>query len=277
MSIQENHRKYQLILLDILDVFVSICDRHKLKYYLNAGTLLGAVRHQGFIPWDDDIDICMPRTDYIKFLEIVHSELPKRYKAIWFGIQGPDEHPQYNCQILDTNVPIVQTHTSVPRQTFAWIDIFPLDGLPDNPLIGFIHKFCLLYLRGRIQLSMFDRNVNIYKTRPWYEKLIIGIVGVAKIGHKSNTFLLMNRLDKRLTKYSESDSIRYINFMGAYKLKEIYHKQTFGKGKSYEFEHRYLNGPENADTTLRTIYGDTYMIPHYNKHTSHFIQESQIL
>ena len=70
-------RKLQMIELDILKVVASICDTHGLKYYLAEGTLLGAVRHAGFIPWDDDIDVVIPREDYEKFIRLAKTELPE--------------------------------------------------------------------------------------------------------------------------------------------------------------------------------------------------------
>ena len=79
-----NLRKLQLTELDILKQIVKICDENSLTYYISGGTFLGAVRHKGFIPWDDDIDIAMPRTSYEKFADLADEKLPKKYKYINF-------------------------------------------------------------------------------------------------------------------------------------------------------------------------------------------------
>ena len=83
-------RQLQLVELEILNEFVRICDEYKLQYFLVGGTLLGAVRHQGFIPWDDDIDVAMPRQDYDSFAEICAKELKRQY-----FYQSADTDPNY--------------------------------------------------------------------------------------------------------------------------------------------------------------------------------------
>ena len=146
-------REMQTAELKILDSFLDICEKHRLRYYLNAGTLLGAVRHQGFIPWDDDIDVCMPRPDYERFLETAAKELAGRLRLHWYGNQEKDEHLQYSCQIQDTGLPLVQKIAQQDKETYAWIDVFPLDGMPANPVKRKIHALRLLYLRAKLQAS----------------------------------------------------------------------------------------------------------------------------
>ena len=254
-------KDYQSELLTILDAFTEICKQHGLQYYLNAGSLLGAVRHQGFIPWDDDIDLCMPRTDYEKFLVFAADELPENLHPVWFGIQNKHEHPQYHCQIQDYDYPVIQTTASLPRKTHAWIDVFPLDGMPGNALLRMIHGIRLLYRRMRMQLSMFDENVNVNrKNRPAHEKIIIWVFRRTGWGKTADTFTAMKKLDQALKKYPGSKCPFWVNFMGAYKLKETISAGEYGDGRTFLFEGRELNGPQNADAVLKKLYGD-YMIP----------------
>ena len=247
--------------LEILDAFVAICSQHHLRYYLNAGTLLGAVRHQGFIPWDDDIDVCMPRSDYESFLKHAEKELPSHLRPVWFRNQDRNEHPQYHCQIVDLNVPVIQHIAEEPRKTWAWIDVFPLDGMPEGRLRRKAHGMYLLYRRARIQLSMFERNVNVKKSRrPWHEKAVIALYRTTGIGKRSDPFKMMEKLDRALKRYPETEYPIWINLMGAYKLKESFPADAYGQGTRCQFEGRTVTGPEKTDLILRTIYGD-YMTP----------------
>lgn len=116
-------------MLRLLCVFKEICETHRLRYYLAGGTLLGAVRHQGFIPWDDDIDVSMPLNDFQKFQELC-AALPERVE-----IQSEENDPRYPfvfCKLCDTTYPF---HTGYPNEPKGvYIDIFPL--LPSRRLNG---------------------------------------------------------------------------------------------------------------------------------------------
>ena len=254
-------RELQKAGLIILDSFLDICGKHGLRYYLNAGTLLGAVRHQGYIPWDDDIDVCMPRPDYERFLKYAKQELPDGLRAVWFGDQGREEHPQYTCQIQDTRFPIVQMIARHERETCAWIDVFPMDGMPSNPVRRKIHEIYLLYLRARIQASMFDLNVNIHKKgRPLHERLAIRVIARLKWGSSGDTYALMKKLDTALKKYPADQSGFWINFMGAYKTKETIPVTAYGQGAKLPFEGRECAVPASPEIVLTRLYGD-YMTP----------------
>lgn len=250
-------RTLQLAELKILDEFVRICGEHQLRYYLNAGTLLGAVRHKGFIPWDDDIDLCMPRSDYERFLAVVDSSLPENMRAVHFRTQKEGELLQYSCQIIDLDVPLIQRIAGIPRETCAWIDVFPMDGMPKNGICRKIHGFHLLYRRAMMQFSMFDRNVNVKKAgRPFHERALIKLCQRTHIGKRLSPRGEMEKLDRVLKKYPDDKSVPWINFMGAYKLKETFPADFYGDGTAFEFEGRRLPGPEKAHEILTALFGD---------------------
>lgn len=124
--------KVKQIELDILLAFDKVCKKHNLTYFLFAGTLLGAVRHKGFIPWDDDIDVCMPRNDYNKFMEIGQKELPSD-----LFIQNHRTDKQYTLafsKIRKINTSFVEYNSQLKHMNHGiFIDIFPMDGYPSDP------------------------------------------------------------------------------------------------------------------------------------------------
>ena len=126
-------REAQLIMLDMLLEFDAICTKHNLQYWLDSGTLLGAVRHQGFIPWDDDIDLSMPYEDYMKFQKIAKEELSEK---IFFQTKQSDEKFLFDYIKLRSNkASIVEFHEKdrdVGYHQGVFVDIFPMFTLPDT-------------------------------------------------------------------------------------------------------------------------------------------------
>ena len=120
-------RKAQLIMLDMLIEFDAICKKYKLQYWLDSGTLLGAVRHRGFIPWDDDIDLSMPVEDYNKFIEIAESELSSE---IFFQTSQTDKNFKFDYIKLRSNkASIVEFHEKdkpIKYHQGVFVDIFPM-------------------------------------------------------------------------------------------------------------------------------------------------------
>ena len=166
-------------ILTILKEFISICKDNNLTYYALGGTLLGAVRHKGFIPWDDDIDIGMPREDYEKFKKIASNALPENYK---FLSEDTSNYKKAFSVIRDDSTKIIMNYSNEEQEESLWIDIFPLDGMPTNPLKKKYHSYRYLYTRMMVQLSQFNSLVNQKKeNRPWLEKVIIRIANVVKI------------------------------------------------------------------------------------------------
>ena len=120
----------QEIELEILSNIAAVCEQHQWRYFLAGGTLLGALRHKGFIPWDNDIDISMPRRDYEKLLQF-YKENGNRYKILQVG-----ENTNYYlpfAKVVDTETLLVEKsiETQVP-ELGLFVDIFPIDGVGDE-------------------------------------------------------------------------------------------------------------------------------------------------
>ena len=140
-------RQIQLGELSLLEKYIEICTKHNLRYYALGGTLLGAIRHKGFIPWDDDMDLGMPRKDYEKFLEICQNELPSNV------ILRIHDDNLGNTSIMDTSLQI--EFGGVVCSPF--IDVFPLDGYPSDGFHYFLHTNKIKYYRALSKISVINQ------------------------------------------------------------------------------------------------------------------------
>ncbi len=139
---QESIKKAHSIMLDMLISFDAICKEHNLQYWLDAGTLLGAVRHKGFIPWDDDVDISMPVEDYEKFKKIAQSHLPKSM-FLQHSLTEPTFPFDY-MKIRDNRATITEFHEEGKEITYnqgLFLDIFPMLNIKDNRFNSLWYKF----------------------------------------------------------------------------------------------------------------------------------------
>ena len=268
-------RKLQLTELEILKKVIKICEEEKLQYYLMGGTFLGAIRHKGFIPWDDDIDISMPREDYEKFYKIADRKLPKG--LIYKNFLKGNEKTIYFSRVEDTNVKIKDESAIKHRTRNSWIDIFPLDGMPNNVIIRQFHKLRLLYRRLLLQYSQFSTIVNQdLPNRPLHEKILIKVGKFFNFEKLLDTKKCLIKLDKAIRKYDYSKSKYVANFMGAYKFKEMFKKEIYDNYTQYQFEDIKAYAPKDYDTVLTQMYGD-YMTPpkeaDQNKHHSKVIEK----
>lgn len=251
----------QCAALDILLDFVRVCNSLKLTYYISGGTYLGAIRHNGFIPWDDDVDVAMPRKDYDKLISCGDDFFCKDYKLAHYSKQ--DDVIHYCAKLESSKYQLIDNTASIPRKVNIWIDIFPLDGVPNNAIVIKLHKLRLLSLRGLFKLSLFDKIVNQKnKNRPAYENIIIDIARHVNFSRFMNPYKRMQALDKALSKYDFYSSKKVMNFMGSYKFKSIMDRENiYSDGVFYSFEGHMLRGPKNYDAYLRKIYGDYMKLP----------------
>ncbi|KGO32274.1 hypothetical protein Q757_02020 [Oenococcus alcoholitolerans] len=194
----DNLKKLQDVDTQMLKKIIEIMELHNINYYLIAGTLLGAVRHHGFIPWDDDLDIGVPRDDYEKFLSHRQDWLPDRYFAENF--QSNVNYKYYITRVYDRTIRVkeLRDKNNETSESFASLDIFPLDGAPNNSLARKIFVFHILYLRMMASLANFD-NIDLSRPRKFYEKVIIkfaGFLGTNKFMNSSHYYYKIDKLLK---------------------------------------------------------------------------------
>ena len=152
-------RKAQLIMLDILVEFDALCKKHELLYWLDSGTLLGAVRHQGFIPWDDDIDLSMPLEDYNRFLTIAKDELSS---DIFFQTSQSDKNFKFDYIKLRSNkASIVEFHEKdqdINYHQGVFVDIFPMLAIEHTEVNKEFYNKTLKELREASSISLHTPN-----------------------------------------------------------------------------------------------------------------------
>lgn len=240
--------------LELVKFFIEICNKNNLKYYIIGGTLLGAIRHRGFIPWDDDMDLAMPREDYEQFLQIMNENKGK-YKI--FNYKKDKEYKYYISRLCNTDFEIEEITGNI---TNLFIDIFPIDGMPNNSILRKIHAIRILY--HRVKLS-FYYNDTIDKTRKrkFYEKILIKLATTIPFKKIINPLKEKNKIDKLLNKYSFYNKKYAGTIMGAYRTREIVPTVFFGKPTAYEFEDIQLYGPEMYDEYLTHMYGKYMKLP----------------
>lgn len=257
-------RDLQEIELTILKKIIEICERHNLTYFALGGTLLGAVRHKGFIPWDDDVDIGMPRPDYEKFLKIASNELSNPYLVT--GIQYDNaEYYYYYARVINRDIKLVRKASMKSVTINAWVDVFPLDGVPEGT-----DAFNSWYKKAKrlkrlFEFSQYEYFYKFYTTKSINPKqhLVSGlkhIVKISKAYRLVNTKRVWKKLDNQLKKIDYNNSTRLFNFCGCWGVKEMFPKEYYGEGSLYEFEDIMIRGPVDYHSVLTQMYGD-YMTP----------------
>ena len=247
----------------ILREILKIIDKYKLRYYMLGGTLLGAVRHHGFIPWDDDIDIGIPRPDYEKFVEVIGDELKDPF-AIHSLQSGLCEFSYYYVRIVDTRVKVLRKKAEKDVVLPIWVDVFPLDGVPEDERERkhWLKKARQLHKEFRISQFYYY----YYTTNVWKEKngsiksLFRRFIGKTGLYRLLNTERVWKKLDRQLKMYDYDKARRIINFCGFWGDKEMFPKSVYGEGRLYPFEDLMLIGPVDYDYVLKQMYGD-YMTP----------------
>lgn len=230
----------QVKLIDMLKWYHEFCVKNDLRYYIIGGTMLGAVRHQGFIPWDDDIDVGMPRDDYNRFLKISKGIQDNQY-IVEAPTEGNPEFQYLYAKIYDKSTTLVEKVRN-PIKRGIFIDVFPLDG------VGATEEEARKNYKRIKKLIDFEMMIvcAIRKERRWYKNL-----GVLLGRIVSPLFVSEREVNRRINEMCEErsfDKDYFVgNLMGAWGMKEIMPREYFGEPTKYTFEDIEVYGPEKAD------------------------------
>lgn len=248
MSTDEVHEG----LLELLKYFDLFCNENELTYFLSGGTLLGAIRHKGFIPWDDDADVMMPREDYDKLLSISNNILSD------FELISLDNDPDWEYPFAKLNDKKTFVDDEYRRAKHGiFLDIFPIDNLPDdlNTQKRIVKKIKFLdVLRGSGSKKKFkpqEKHIFLKKIIAWYSSR----KGTAYYAKKMDSYV--RSLSK---KYAQSHT-RGAILVPNYGVREFLPVDTFKKAELATFEDTKLAIPKKYEVYLKSLYGDYKKLP----------------
>lgn len=265
-SVAELLYKIHNISLGILLVFDKVCRENELTYFLDSGTALGAVRHGGFIPWDDDIDVGMPRKDYERFLEIAQAQLPEE---IFLQTHETDPAYERGAAKLRLKGTIFQEYNDLPyKENGFFIDIFPFDNVPHNKFAAKIYIITLGWI-CRVVNSWYSRKESQSKFKRTFQLAI-------KIVPKSCIDFLYKKHEKYCRKYENRETgYMTCHFWGMTFIDGntyIFDKDRMLPVKEISFEGYNLKIVREPDYYLSLMYGDYMQLPPEEKRHGHHLQ-----
>lgn len=255
----------QKTILNIFKEFKRICDNHGLCYFAIGGTCIGAVRHNGFIPWDDDIDIAMPVADYRQFLAIAEKELKKPY-----SLYTPKDHIHWTwnfVKIQDESTTFIEKRLENEPDSYmgAFIDVMPIYGMPKG-------KFRQFVCSARNDYYQYMNRRQRHRYQGWKKSLDVFISVYKRIVYKSlrnDPMLFLNKIEACFGKYpyDNSDKVifgwrdrimnRHLNFSYG----TVFDHKYFASAIEYPFEDTIMNVPIGFDSYLSKEFGNYMSIP----------------
>lgn len=253
IDIQELHD----ILYEMANKFHEVCQRHDIDYYMLGGTMLGAVRHQGIIPWDDDMDFGVPRERFSDLKTILAEELPSHYKVV--DLIKWDHHASPTIKIEDTRTHIKEIGKDVGQGIF--IDVFPLDRTNDDK--SFFSRNALIQNLVRI-----DQYRDTKLQRDTAAKMIVGYA--ARVLFFAFPNLCFLKKAEKIASQGKGDFCA--NHFGFWRMKEIVPIDIFKGRTLYKMGPLELYGVGDYDRYLKSLYGDYMQLPPENKRHIHITE-----
>ena len=250
----------KLIELNILKRFSDYCEENNLFYVLTYGSLIGAVRHKGFIPWDDDIDVFMPRKDYNRLIEYYKNG--KTIDGIELLYHTDSNDYYYPFAKLCDNRTVAKMQSSKTKHGI-WVDVFPVDKIADNPIKAKKFQKHMIFLRRVIISYATDF---AYQKRDWktIPKIVLSLYGRILGGDK-----LVRIMEKESQKYNKTNSKLVCHSAWQAATGGIMTIEEFKDRIKMPFEQYEFYVPRSYDKFLRSLYGDYMKLPPMNKRSTH--------
>ncbi|MDO4510807.1 MAG: LicD family protein [Bacteroidales bacterium] len=243
--------------VEILDYIVHLCQEHGLRYYLSYGSLLGAVRHKGFIPWDDDIDISMPRADYEQLLKVMLATPHSRFVTLTPRAKG---YPYHYAKVVDLSTRLMEEELDDFAGNGLWVDIFPLDGV--NAQEPTLQKKMAQYFNSCRASASFKQCPPGNKPWKWRVVKMIGTKAFA-------------RLVTLCSRRKAFDGAQYVAHMPT-ALRYLFPRRLFDEVVKVEFEGRLYDAPAAYDEYLTILYGDYMQIPPEDQRITHCVKAVEV-
>lgn len=258
MLTDKKFRELQLVQASIMDDIHRVCLKNNLKYYMIGGTALGAIRHKGFIPWDVDIDIAMPREDYEKFIQIANNELDSRHECHSYLTDKDFTSPHILVVLKNSYIvfPRDITNNSASRPGI-YIDILPLDQVPTDKREREKHAKALQRIK-KLKIhkasTVWANNSRWQIIAKWFIRTAFKVVSWRKLNH------IQQKIAMRYNNLPDTGEI--CSTLSHYKYEKLcMPKSVFGNPKLYEFEGRQYYGPEDMEAYLTKIFGNYMQLP----------------
>ncbi len=251
------HEEHQKIMLDIMCDFHDFCEEHGLEYCLDAGTLLGAVRHKGFIPWDNDMDICMMRSDYDRFIELVKKN--GNHINDHLIAEMPDDTIYCFLKIGDARTKLIEFPDTYPEECYIYIDVFPKDGIDSLTL-----KNKLLCKRSEIYglRHWFNKHsIPYWETRKKGIKKLVAKAAKPFVKDKNRPYRAQQRMIQKHNRKHPLAECDYVTTLVNGEFYRISPRKCFDERILLDFEGYTFWAPAGYDEWLKILYGDNYMTP----------------
>lgn len=253
-----NVEEVKAIQIDILEAVAAFCEENQIKYWLNSGTLIGAIRHKGYIPWDDDIDIGMLREEYEKFLKLFNKSNSK-YRFDCFELN--DEFPYPYGKVFDTDTVLYEPDTNGLKQSIN-IDVFVIDNAPDDDMeVKKMYK-----RRHRLRyMFVFSQSKRILPGDPMINRIAKTLVHSLLSVTSSKKYI--KKMIENTKRYNNTETKRVGDFTGYAKV--VTDRSVFDSFIDVTFEGKQYKAPVGYDVWLKEIYGDYMSLPPVEERITH--------